>query len=80
MPVNDPKMCEEILTLRSEITIMKKEIESLNTTIKEISEHVKTLVEGKQQTDGAARLLRFIFIIAAPAIAAIVWIKQHVNF
>ena len=73
MPVDDPKMCEEILTLKNEVKHLASQVQELN-------EQVKGLVDAWKQGIGVTKFIKFMCFIVAPAVSALFWLKDHLRY
>lgn len=72
MPSEDPKLCEEILSLKAKLN-------SLEQDVAEMKEGISELLHAWEQGVGVAKFVKVVAWLIAPIIAVIVFLKDHVR-
>jgi hypothetical protein len=72
MPSDDPKLCEEILSLKTKIN-------SLEADVSEMKAGISELLHAWEQGVGVAKFVKVMVMLIAPIIAVVVFVKDHVR-
>lgn len=72
MPSEDPKLCEEILLLKSKIS-------SLESDVTEMKAGISELLHAWEQGVGVAKFVKVMVMLVAPIIAVVAFMKDHVR-
>lgn len=72
MPSDDPKLCEEILQLKTKIS-------SLENDIAEMKAGISELLHAWEQGVGVAKFVKVVLWLGAPITAVVLFMKDHVR-
>jgi len=72
MPSDDPKLCEEILSLKTKLN-------SLESDVAEMKAGISELLHAWEQGVGVAKFVKVMVWLIAPVIAVVVFLKDHVR-
>lgn len=72
MPSDDPKLCEEILHLKTKIGALEADVSEMKAGITE-------LLHAWEQGVGVAKFVKVMMWLVAPILGVIIFLKDHVR-